>query len=455
MIKTIGTLKSFYCFLFSATNNKHFQWNNMYRKNILEVFVIKRIVTIENVMAREVLDSRGKPTVEVEVVTEFGDIGRAIVPSGASTGEAEAIELRDKDETRYNGNGVKKAVNNVNEIIAEKLIGVNVYDQKEIDRLMIKLDGTDNKSKLGANAILGVSMATACAAANSLEIPLAMYLGGISGSSIPCPMMNILNGGQHADNNVNIQEFMIVPNGIKSFGEKVRACSEIYYALKKILKDEELLSGVGDEGGFAPNLKNDEEALEFLNNAIKKADYDGKVMISIDVAASEMYDKKKKMYEFWKTGEKKTAREMITYYKELIEKYPIFSIEDGLAEEDWDGWKLMTDELGKKIYLVGDDLFVTNVKRLKYGIENKIANSILIKPNQIGTVSETIETVKEAKANGYLPIISHRSGETEDTFIADLSVGLNVKYIKTGAPVRGERTAKYNQLLRLNEMING
>lgn len=300
----------------------------------------------------------------------------------------------------------------------------------------------------------GVSMAIASAAADNLGIPLATYLGGISGSNIPCPMMNILNGGQHADNNINIQEFMIVPIDIKEFPEKIRACSEIYYSLKNILKEEELLSGIGDEGGFAPNLKNDEEALEFINRAINKAGYQGKVKIALDVAASEMYDKKENIYEFWKTGERRTAREMITYYKELIKKYPIFSIEDGLAEEDWDGWKRMTEELSKEIYLVGDDLFVTNVDRLWYGIDNGIGNSILIKPNQIGTVSETINTIKTAKAHGYMPIMSHRSGETEDTFIADFSVGLNVKFIKTGAPVRGERTAKYNQLLRLNEMFN-
>ena len=300
----------------------------------------------------------------------------------------------------------------------------------------------------------GVSMAIASAAADNLGIPLATYLGGVSGSNIPCPMMNILNGGQHADNNINIQEFMVVPIDIKEFPEKIRACSEIYYSLKNILKEEELLSGIGDEGGFAPNLKNDEEALEFINRAINKAGYQGKVKIALDVAASEMYDKKENIYEFWKTGERRTAREMITYYKELIKKYPIFSIEDGLAEEDWDGWKRMTEELSKEIYLVGDDLFVTNVDRLWYGIDNGIGNSILIKPNQIGTVSETIDTIKTAKAHGYMPIMSHRSGETEDTFIADFSVGLNVKFIKTGAPVRGERTAKYNQLLRLNEMFN-
>lgn len=414
---------------------------------------MKKIIEIDCVEAREVLDSRGKPTVEVEVITEYGDCGRAIVPSGASTGKMEAVELRDGDAERYNGNGVRQAVKNVNDILAEKLIGENVFNQSKIDNTMIELDGTHNKSKLGANATLGVSMAVANAAAKSLEIPLSMYLGGISGSRIPCPMMNILNGGKHADNNVNIQEFMIVPNGVIGIAEQIRACSEVYYALKNILKKEKLLSGVGDEGGFAPNLQNDEVALTLVNDAIDVAGYNGKIMISLDVAASEMYNEKEKIYEFWKTGEKKSVSEMIEYYKMLTQKYPIFSIEDGLAEEDYEGWKELTKELGQKVYLVGDDLFVTNEKRLQMGIENQMANSILIKPNQIGTVTETIKTIKTAKENGYMPIVSHRSGETEDVFIADLSVGLNIKYIKTGAPTRGERTAKYNQLLRLSEML--
>lgn len=414
---------------------------------------MNRFVGIDSIKAREVLDSRGKPTVEVEVITEYGDFGRAIVPSGASTGKAEALELRDNDANRYNGNGVKEAVKNVNEIISTKLIGENVLDQIKLDKIMIDLDGTNNKSKLGANATLGVSMAIANAGADNLGIPLAVYLGGISASTIPCPMMNILNGGKHADNNVNIQEFMIVPNGITSISEQLRACSEVYYELKNILKKEKLSTGVGDEGGFAPNLKNDEIALEFVNEAINNAGYKGKIKISLDVAASEMYNEEKNIYEFWKTGEKKDSSKMIEFYKSLIEKFPIFSIEDGLAEDDWDGWKELTKELSKKVYLVGDDLFVTNVKRLEQGIKNKVANSILIKPNQIGTITETIETIKKAKSNGYMPIVSHRSGETEDTFIADLSVGLNIKYIKTGAPTRGERTAKYNQLLRLSELI--
>lgn len=414
---------------------------------------MKRFVGIDYVKAREVLDSRGKPTVEVEVMTEYGDFGRAIVPSGASTGKFEAVELRDNDASRYNGNGVLQAVKNVNEIIAEKLIGENVFDQNKIDNMMIELDGTKNKSKLGANAILVVSMAVAAAGADNLGIPLSMYLGGISASTIPCPMMNILNGGKHADNNVNIQEFMIVPLGIECFSEKLRACSEIYYALKRILKDRGLSTGVGDEGGFAPNLKNDEEAILLLVEAIKEANYEGKVKIALDVAASEMYNETENIYEFWKTGEKKNVSEMIEFYKNLTEKYPIFSIEDALAEEDWDGWKKLTEALGQKIHLVGDDLFVTNKERLEKGIKEGTANSILIKPNQIGTVTETIETIKKAKANGYMPIISHRSGETEDTFISSLGVGLNIKYIKTGAPTRGERTAKYNELLRISENL--
>ncbi len=426
----------------------------IFNKKCLEVFFIKRVVYIEDICAREILDSRGKPTIEVEVVTELGDVGRAIVPSGASTGQFEAIELRDNDNARYNGNGVLKAVENVNEIISDEIIGMNVYEQKRIDEIMIRLDGTDNKAKLGVNAILGVSMAIVSAAANSMKIPISMYLGGISNYKMPCPMMNILNGGKHADNNVNIQEFMIVPIYVDGFENKIRACSEIYYSLKEILKENHLLSGVGDEGGFAPNLKSDEEALEFVNMAIMNAGYEGKVKISLDVAASEMFDKTSNVYKFWKTGEKKEIEEMVEYYEKIIRKYPIFSIEDGLGEDDWSGWKIMTQKLGKDVLLVGDDLFVTNVKKLNYGIEKSVANSILIKPNQIGTVSETIETIKRAKEAGYIPIISHRSGESEDTFIADFCVGLGVDFIKTGAPVRSERTAKYNQLIRLNEFYN-
>lgn len=414
---------------------------------------MKNYIEIEEVHAREVLDSRGKPTVEVEVVVENGVIGRAIVPSGASTGKAEALELRDGDENRYNGNGVMKAVKNVNEVIRNRILYENVLNPQNIDEIMLELDGTENKSMLGANAMLGVSMAVLNAGAKCLGIPLYKYIGGISGRNIPCPMMNILNGGKHADNNVNIQEFMIVPIGIEEYPEKVRACSEIYYALKSILKEKKLLLGVGDEGGFAPNLKDDETALDFVNNAIIKAGYEGKVKISLDVAASEMFNESDGSYSFWKSGEVKSVEEMISFYEKIVGKYPIFSIEDGLAEEDWEGWKKLTDRLGKKIYLVGDDLFVTNVKRLGRGIGEGIANSILIKPNQIGTITETIETIRIAKENGYMPIVSHRSGETEDTFIADLSVALNVSFIKTGAPTRGERTAKYNELLRIYDEL--
>lgn len=338
--------------------------------------------------------------------------------------------------------------------MANEIIGMNIYEQKNIDNIMLRLDGTENKAKLGANAILGVSMAVASAAATSLEIPLSMYLGGISNFEMPCPMMNILNGGKHADNNISIQEFMIVPLYVDGIENRIRACSEIYYSLKSILKEKHLLSGVGDEGGFAPNLKSDEEALEFINMAIVNAGYESKVKISLDVAASEMFNRTSNIYEFWKTGDKKDIKGMVEYYEKIINRYPIFSIEDGLAENDWSGWQLMTEQIGEKVLLVGDDLFVTNVKRLNYGIEKRVANSILIKPNQIGTVSETIETVKQAKKNGYVPIISHRSGETEDTFIADFCVGLGVDFIKSGAPVRSERTAKYNQLIRLNEFYN-
>lgn len=378
-------------------------------------------VKIKKIHAREVLDSRGKPTIEVEILNDYDEIGRAIVPSGASTGKAEALELRDND-SRYNGYGVRKAVDNVNNLIAQRLEGENILNQKRIDEIMINLDGTKNKSKLGANAILGVSMASACAGAKALNIPLYTYLGGISGVTMPCPMMNIINGGRHADNTVNIQEFMIVPIDVEGFSEKIRACSEVYYVLKKLLKESNLLTGVGDEGGFAPNLKNDEIALELINEAIKQAGYGGKIKISLDVAASEMYNENEKLYEFWKTGEKKTVKGMIDLYKSFAMKFPIFSIEDGLAEDDYEGWKMMTNELGSNIRLVGDDLFVTNIDRLAKGIEEKYANSILIKPNQIGTVTETIETIIKAKSNGYLPIMSHRSGETEDSFIADFSV---------------------------------
>ena len=414
---------------------------------------MKKYVEIERVHAREVLDSRGNPTVEVEVMTEEGDIGRAIVPSGASTGKFEALELRDGEKGRYNGKGVQRAVNNVNNCIAPEIEGVNVLEQQEIDELMINLDGTENKSKLGANAILAVSLATAKAASCNLQIPLYEYLGGISGRKIPTPMMNVLNGGKHADNNITIQEFMIVPTINDDFSEKLRMCVEVYSELKRILKNKNLITSVGDEGGFAPDLKDDEEALALLVEAINSAGYKENFKIALDVAASEMFEEGE--YNFWKKNVVKTTNEMIQYYADLIEKYPIISIEDALAEEDWEGWKNLTKQLGSKVQLVGDDLFTTNVKRLIYGIDNKAANSILIKPNQIGTLTETIDTIKYAKKNGYSTIISHRSGETEDTFIADLGVGLETNYIKTGAPNRSERITKYNRLLRIEERLKG
>lgn len=412
---------------------------------------MKKYVEIENIHAREVLDSRGNPTVEVEVMTEEGDIGRAIVPSGASTGKFEAIELRDSDKNRYNGKGVTRAVNNVNNCIAPEIEGVNVLAQQEIDELMINLDGTESKSKLGANAMLAVSLAAAKAASCNLQIPLYEYLGGVSAKRIPTPMMNILNGGRHADNNVTIQEFMIVPTSKDDFSEKLRMCAEVYTELKNILKARNLATSVGDEGGFAPNLTDDEEALELLVEAIKAAGYKDDFAIALDVAASEMF--KEGEYSFWKKNETKTTDEMIKYYEDLIEKYPIISIEDALDEEDWEGWKKLTKQLGGKVQLVGDDLFTTNVKRLIYGIDHEAANSILIKPNQIGTLTETIDAIKYAKKNGYSTIISHRSGETEDTFIADLGVGLETNYIKSGAPNRTERIAKYNRLLRIEERL--
>jgi enolase len=410
---------------------------------------MKKYIQIESIHAREVLDSRGNPTVEVEVLSEEGDIARAIVPSGASTGKYEAMELRDGDKNRYNGKGVLTAVSNVNDIIAPELEGLNIHNQEEIDNIMIELDGTELKSKLGANAILGVSMAVAKVASCNLQIPLYQYLGGITERSLPIPMMNILNGGRHADNNITIQEFMIIPVNVDRFSERLRMCSETYWCLKKILRENGLSTGVGDEGGFAPNLKNDEEALKLIIKAIEEAGFKDNFKLGLDVAASEMYEDGK--YNFWKSGETKTSEEMIDYYKKLVNEYPIISIEDGLSEEDWDGWKRLTDELGNKIQLVGDDLFTTNVSRLVKGINQGVANSILIKPNQIGTVTETINAIKTAQNYGYKVVVSHRSGETEDAFIADLSVGLNAGQIKSGAPTRGERIAKYNQLLRIEE----
>lgn len=417
-------------------------------------------VKISKIEALEVFDSRGNPTVQVTTTLENGITGRSIVPSGASTGSFEAVELRDNDKHRLLGKGVQKAVNNVNEIISKELINENVYNQRKIDNKLIQLDGTNNKGKLGANAILGVSLSCANAAAKSLNIELYKYIGGISGNNLPIPMMNVLNGGKHSDNNVNIQEFMIVPLNGSTFKEKMSIAVEIYHALKAILKRSGLSTAVGDEGGFAPNLTSDEEALELLVEAIESAGYKPGVDVSIalDVAATEMLEEAKKKeknnsYLFWKTNISKTTEEMILYYEELINKYPIISIEDGLAEEDWIGWKELTNRLSDKIQLVGDDLFVTNINRLEKGIKNNIANSILIKPNQIGTLSETLDTIKYAKANGYSTIISHRSGETEDTSIADLAVATNSKYIKAGAPCRTDRVCKYNRLINIETML--
>ncbi len=417
-------------------------------------------VKISKIEALEVFDSRGNSTVQVTTTLENGVTGRSIVPSGASTGSFEAVELRDNDKHRLLGKGVQKAVNNVNEIISKELINENVYNQRRIDNKLIQLDGTNNKGKLGANAILGVSLSCANAAAKSLNIELYKYIGGISGNNLPIPMMNVLNGGKHSDNNVNIQEFMIVPLNGSTFKEKMSIAVEIYHALKAILKRSGLSTAVGDEGGFAPNLTSDEEALELLVEAIESAGYKPGVDVSIalDVAATEMLEEAKKKeknnsYLFWKTNISKTTEEMILYYEELINKYPIISIEDGLAEEDWIGWKELTNRLSDKIQLVGDDLFVTNINRLEKGIKNNIANSILIKPNQIGTLSETLDTIKYAKANGYSTIISHRSGETEDTSIADLAVATNSKYIKAGAPCRTDRVCKYNRLINIETML--
>lgn len=410
---------------------------------------------ITDIYAREVLDSRGNPTVEVEVWTEYDALGRALVPSGASTGAFEAVELRDGDKTRYMGKGVMNAVDNVNNIIAPEIIGMDVLDQVAIDMKMIELDGTDNKGKLGANAILGVSLAVARAAADELGLPLYQYLGGVNGRVLPIPMMNILNGGKHADNNVDIQEFMIMPVGAVNFREALRMGAEVFHNLKSVLKGKGLNTAVGDEGGFAPNLTSNEEALATIVEAIKKAGYEpGKdVCLALDVAATELYDEKTKMYKLAGEGKEYTAEEMVNYYEKLIDKYPVISIEDGLSEEDWDGWKLMTEKLGNKIQIVGDDLFVTNTERVKKGIKLGVANSVLIKLNQIGTLTETLNTIEMAKVHGYTAVVSHRSGETEDTTIADLVVGINAGQIKTGAPSRTDRVAKYNQLLRIEDML--
>ena len=410
---------------------------------------------IELVYAREVLDSRGNPTVEVEVALESGAVGRAIVPSGASTGAFEAVELRDGDKGRYIGKGVEKAVANVNEIIAPELEGMDAFDQPAIDALMIELDGTHNKGKLGANAILGVSMAVARAAAEELGLPLFQYIGGVNAKQLPVPMMNILNGGEHADNSVDVQEFMILPVGAKSFREGLRMGAEVFHSLKKVLSERGLACGVGDEGGFAPNLGSNREALELIVEAIEKAGYKpgDDVRLGLDVAATEMYDKETKLYDLKHEGKKLTAEQMVDLYEEWVNNFPIVTIEDGLDEEDWDGWKVLTDRLGKKVQLVGDDLFVTNTERLERGIEAGVANSILIKVNQIGTITETLDAIEMAKRAGDTAVISHRSGETEDTTIADLAVAVNAGQIKTGAPSRTDRVAKYNQLLRIEEMV--
>jgi len=414
---------------------------------------------IKDVHAIQILDSRGNPTVQVEVTTVNGVKGVASVPSGASTGSFEAVELRDGDKSNYLGKSVEKAVKNVNEKIAKKVIGMNVFEQRKIDEEIIKLDDTPNKSNLGANSILGVSLAVAKAAANELGIELYRYIGGVQANELPIPMMNILNGGKHSDNNISIQEFMIVPVGDITFAERIKRGVEVYHTLKKVLKDNGFSVGVGDEGGFAPNLENEEQALDVIIEAIKKAGYEpGKdIMLALDIASTEMYDEAKKInktgYYFWKTDKFKTNEEMIDYIINLCNKYPIFSIEDGLAEEDWESWKILTDKIGDKVQLVGDDLFVTNKSRLYRGIENKVANSILIKPNQIGTLTETLDTIAIAKKNGYTTVISHRSGETEDTTIADIAVAVNAGQIKTGAPCRTDRVAKYNRLLTIEDKL--
>lgn len=415
---------------------------------------MKKYIEIIDVYAREVLDSRANPTVEVEVELEDGSFGRAIVPSGASTGAFEAVELRDGDKSRFLGKGVLKAVQNVNEIIAPELIGMNVFDQTLIDKVMIELDGTPNKGKLGANAILGVSLAVARAGAAALGLPLYQYIGGVNAKVLPVPMMNILNGGKHADNNVDLQEFMAMPVGAKSFAEALRMGAEVYHSLKKTLAAKGYNTAIGDEGGFAPDLKSNEEAIQVIVEAIEKAGYKPgeQVAIAMDPAASELYKEDGK-YHLDGEGKVFTSEEMVAFYENLVNKYPIVSIEDGLAEEDWDGWKIMTERLGKRIQLVGDDLFVTNTERLSKGIKLGVTNSILIKLNQIGTLTETIEAIQMAQRAGYTAVVSHRSGETEDSTIADLVVAMNAGQIKTGAPARTDRVAKYNQLLRIEDEL--
>ncbi len=413
---------------------------------------------IEFIEAREIIDSRGNPTVEVDVILEDGSMGRAAVPSGASTGVHEAVELRDGDKSRYLGKGVLKAVDNVNNIIAPELEGMDALDQVAIDRAMIALDGTENKAKLGANAILGVSMAVARAAADYLGLPLYKYLGAYHACTLPVPMANILNGGAHSDNKVDFQEFMVMPIGAPSLREGLRWTAEVFHSLKAVLKGKKYNTSVGDEGGFAPDLQSNEEALEVIMEAIKNAGYtagrDGDFMIALDPAASELYDEKTKTYTLkWTTGEQLSSAQMVDLWEDWANRYPIISIEDGMAEDDWDGWKLLTDRIGDRVQLVGDDLFVTNVERLKMGLEKGVANSILIKVNQIGTLTETFEAIDLAKRNGYTSIVSHRSGETEDNFIADLVVALETGEIKTGSMSRSDRLAKYNQLLRIEDYL--
>ncbi len=415
---------------------------------------MKDFIEIMDVRARRVLDSRGLPTVEVDVLTDGGYLGRAIVPSGASTGQFEAVELRDGNKDIFKGNDVSKAIENVNAKIADAIIGMNVLDQVAIDTAMIELDGTPNKAKLGANAILAVSMACARASAEALGLPLYQYLGGIKAKVLPVPMMNVLNGGKHADNTVNVQEFMIMPVGAKTFSEAVRWCSEVYHTLKKVLKEKGLATAVGDEGGFAPNLSNDEEALKLLVEAIEKAGYNTThdFKLAVDAAATEMYTEEGK-YNFWKTGEIKTREQMVDFWEDLVNRYPIISLEDCVAEEDWEGWKMLTQRVGYRVQLVGDDLFVTNTERLAKGIREKAANSILIKVNQIGTLTETFNAIEMANCAGMTAVVSHRSGETEDTTISDIVVAVNAGQIKTGAPCRTDRVAKYNQLLRIEEEL--
>jgi len=410
---------------------------------------------ITDIFAREILDSRGNPTVEVEVALDDFSFGRAAVPSGASTGAFEAVELRDGDSARYGGKGVLTAVGNVNDVIGPELMGMDATDQRMIDAMLLSIDGTDNKSVMGANAILGVSLACAKAAAESTELTLYSYIGGANAHQLPVPMMNIMNGGAHADNNVDLQEFMVMPVGATSFAEALRICSEIYHTLKGVLRDRGLATGVGDEGGFAPNLSSNEEALKVIMEAITAAGYTPgeQVMLAIDPAATEFYDTKKKKYVLAGEGRELTSEEMVEFWVDLVERYPIISLEDGMSEEDWDGWKLLTDRIGDRVQLVGDDLFVTNTERLGRGIELGVANSILIKLNQIGSLTETLNCIELAKRAGYTCVISHRSGETEDTTIADVAVAVNAGQIKSGAPTRSDRVAKYNQLLRIEEEL--